>query len=91
MVRPADNAPVPARHHVLKLEERVWRGAEEALPERPYRCLAFIAHAVRRWIGVLEDTIFSHYVHHGVNVVPVDSIIEPIYSFKRGPRSRGLV
>jgi len=62
-IEPPDHAAVPAGEDLLRLENCVRRGTEEALPEAADRFLSDVALPVRRRARVLEHAVFRHGAH----------------------------
>ncbi len=52
------------------------RLAEEVLPKMSYYFLPQVHSAVGGWIGVFEDTIVAHKLHHTCDIMTVEGLME---------------
>src|SRR3989442_1460285 len=69
--------------HLLGLETSVGPVVEEPFPERAHCRLADPPLPIRNRQRVLEDAVVGHQRHHGVDVVPAESLVKRVDSLGR--------
>jgi hypothetical protein len=75
-VSPAHDTPNTKAENLLDLNVSMGRLAEEVLPKLSYDFLPQIYSAVGSWLGVFEDTIIAHKLHHPCDIMTIESLIE---------------
>src|SRR5713101_5507712 len=78
---PSHRRPIARHDHLLRLECRVRRVMEEAIPKLPHCLVTHDPLPVWRRQRVLEDAVVGHQRHHGVDVVPAERLVEGVDGF----------
>lgn len=76
VIAPAQNAAVAKAKDLLGVDMGLGRGAEEVVPKLCNGRFAGVGGAIGRRIGIFEDTVVGHQLHHSVDIMAIEGFVE---------------